>query len=77
MTLTEYFADPSTPAPESPVGRIMQQLVRKRPEMYAADFDAARVEANRRIQLAAAKKNFSVPCALTLIEQRDRERCQS
>lgn len=69
MTLTEYFGDPSTPAPESPVGRIMQQLVIKRPEMYAADFDAARVEANRLIELAAAKRNFSVPSVLTVQQE--------
>jgi hypothetical protein len=68
MPLTEYFADPSTPAPESPVGRLMQQLVSKRPEMYERDFDAARVEANRLILVATARKNFSVP-SVVMVQQ--------
>lgn len=75
-TLVEYFAMPDTPAPDSPVARVMQQLVMKRAETYGADFETARAEANRLIQEAARRKCFSLPTVLTL-EQEDEAKAAS
>lgn len=72
MNIAEYFNQAHTPAPGSPVGTLMVKVLAKFPGM---DFDTARAEANKLLDMAAGRKNYQTPKVLSdaeKAEQRER-----
>lgn len=57
MTLDEYFKLPSSPMKNSPVGKLMQDIVR---DDRGISFDDARVQANECLQKAAGRRKYRI-----------------
>ncbi|MBI1749290.1 MAG: hypothetical protein HY234_07480 [Acidobacteria bacterium] len=58
MTNAEYFARPDTPMENSPVGKVVVQLLEKRPGI---GFEDARQEAKRLLAVSAGHKEYHLP----------------
>jgi hypothetical protein len=66
MTIREYFQRADTPQAQSPVGRLMVRILDKNPGM---EYGAARAEATRLLQQAAARKAYRMPHVYSPAEQ--------
>ncbi len=69
--LTEYFERPDTPMANSPVGKVMIQLVEKRPGIT---FDECYEEAKRLLAVAAGRKRYLAPHVLTVEQEAEAKR---
>jgi len=66
LTPEKYFALPHTPAPNSPVGKLMREALRKFPDFT---FEMARTKAHELLDRAAGKKIYRMPRVLSVEEE--------
>lgn len=71
MTLPEYFKQPDTPHPRSPLGQLMARVIEKNPGM---SFEEAREEARDLLKKAAGRRAYSIPRVLSAEEQEAEKR---
>src|SRR5262249_19769846 len=70
--LVEYFAQPDTPAPGSPLGVLITKLVDRFPGLT---FEQARIKAHGMLDRSASRRIYRVPAVLSQEqEQEQRQR---
>lgn len=68
--LKEYFARTDTPAPGSPVGRLMLRILDVCP---ALEFDQARERARALLEKSARRYRYKLPVVLSLEQEAKRK----
>ena len=66
LNIQDYFAQPDTPETNSPVGKVMVNVLAKNPGL---DLEAARAEASRLLDRATDRKKYSMPRVLSAEQQ--------